>query len=136
MMEFKASVIEARTICLVDEDGNNRIVLDAGKKNGPSSISLFSRSAKRSVVVMSQDDDSVEVTLRGENGLSSLSLRLGAQNQGSILLTETSGLPIIIIGANMLNQGSFGGILFIRDGNVVCRLPDEGGGAKGRDEKA
>lgn len=131
MKEFKASVIEARTICLIDEDGNNRIVLDAGKNNGPSSISLFSRSAKRSVVVMSQDDDSVEVTLRGENGVSSLSLRLGAQNQGSILLTETSGLPIIIIGSNMLNQGGLGGILFFRDGNVVCRVPDDGGGQRG-----
>jgi len=124
MRKKKKKIIEANAIYLSDENGKHRIVLDAGAENRPAYIAMFSRSGKRYLNVITQDDDSIEITLRGECGRSYVQIQMSEHNQGSIWLSDEKGLPEIILGRNQLAPNRHNKIIILDEGNIINRIPN------------
>lgn len=128
-MKQQRTIIEADIIQLKDNEGRVRILLDGGSCNGVASIALFSRDDKRTVNITSQQDNRVEISLRGCGGTSFLTLSMDSNNKSSITLSDVNGRFGIILGASPLCNDSGNQIQLFHDGQVCCTLPEAEAGS-------
>jgi hypothetical protein len=92
--------IVARQVIVTDKDGNGRILMDGGGKEGRPSICMLSPSGA-SVQIIAQPDGNVTVTLdQGKNGL------MVSIGRAGIIVNDTAGRLGVAIGDEHNQQPS------------------------------
>ena len=96
----KRDTITARRLVLVDDEGNERIVLDASWPDGFASIDLMSKSG--AAIKLWVDGDGIpKVAVQRPNSRYAMTFALGENEEPTLTFYDRDGLPMIRLGPSL-----------------------------------